>query len=92
MSASRPPKNLTVKRGVAAGLTYKVASAAQTLTNVVKEAVTTGLIKADKKKVEERLNICFKCDKFNNTTCSVCGCIMQWKSALQASKCPLGKW
>lgn len=92
MSSSRPPRNLTVKRGVVPGIKYKVANAAQTLTTVVKEAMTTGVLKADKKKIEERLNICFKCENFNGTTCKICGCVMKFKSALQAAKCPLDKW
>lgn len=91
MSTSlKPPRNLSVKRGVI----YKLQSATQTLTQVTKQAILTGVIKADRVKVEERLNICTQCEHFNSTqsTCNLCGCFMKFKSALQAAKCPINKW
>lgn len=74
------------------GMVYKVASAATTMSSALKEAVLSGNVKADPNLISKRLEVCAKCDKFSGTTCSVCGCFMQFKTALITAKCPLKKW
>ena len=43
---------------------------------------------------EQRLNICRECPNFNHITsqCSVCKCIMNFKTLLHFTECPVGKW
>jgi hypothetical protein len=39
-----------------------------------------------------RLDICRACDKWNGSTCSICGCFTALKVRLKAEACPIGKW
>lgn len=43
---------------------------------------------------EERMSICSSCPDLIKITnqCKRCGCFMDFKTALEASKCPIGKW
>lgn len=38
------------------------------------------------------LNICDTCEKFNNNSCSECGCIVESLVYLKTNSCPLNKW
>jgi hypothetical protein len=42
----------------------------------------------------KRYSICKACPELINITkqCKKCGCFMNMKTKLEASKCPLGKW
>ena len=45
--------------------------------------------------IKERRNICESCEhrkKMGVFLCSKCGCIIEGKIRLAASKCPIGKW
>lgn len=46
------------------------------------------------KKANERLAICFECDRFYKPTrqCKECGCFMKVKTRISTASCPLGKW
>jgi hypothetical protein len=48
----------------------------------------------DKTEQERRLEICRVCDKFDGSRCTICGCMMKWKAAIESSRCPLDppKW
>jgi hypothetical protein len=48
----------------------------------------------DEKLSKERLSICSQCPEFIKITsqCKKCGCIMNLKTKLENSTCPLGKW
>ncbi|CAB4128390.1 hypothetical protein UFOVP225_27 [uncultured Caudovirales phage] len=50
--------------------------------------------KIDESFAEERLNICKSCPELISIThqCKKCGCFMDFKTKLEAAKCPLGKW
>ena len=43
---------------------------------------------------EQRLEICRKCEFYNQTTtrCKKCGCFMAAKTLMAGSACPIGKW
>jgi hypothetical protein len=43
---------------------------------------------------KERLDICLSCPELIQLTktCKKCGCFMDIKTRLEASKCPIGKW
>lgn len=41
---------------------------------------------------EARLAVCHDCPKYNERTCSLCGCNMRVKASWAEQKCPLGKW
>ena len=44
--------------------------------------------------LNNRRDICVKCDKFNaaNITCAECGCYLLIKTEWASEKCPLDKW
>jgi hypothetical protein len=48
----------------------------------------------NKETEEHRYSICTSCEEFFKPThqCKKCGCFMNVKTKLEASKCPLGKW
>jgi hypothetical protein len=50
--------------------------------------------KIDESAAEERLTICRACPELIPVVdqCKKCGCFMEWKTKLEAAKCPLGKW
>ena len=41
-----------------------------------------------------RLNICLSCPELIKWSkqCKNCGCFMEFKTGLEISKCPIGKW
>jgi ribosomal protein L32 len=43
---------------------------------------------------ESRYSTCKSCDEYFAPThqCKKCGCFMNMKTKLEASKCPIGKW
>jgi hypothetical protein len=43
---------------------------------------------------EERLDICRKCEHFQeeSSRCAICGCFMDYKTLLPFAECPQGKW
>ncbi|MGB3651186.1 MAG: DUF6171 family protein [Rivularia sp. (in: cyanobacteria)] len=76
-------------------------SGSKMLQGLVSEAYKTakqGLcgdrVLAQKSKVEERLEICSNCEKYNaeDRRCTVCGCFMLVKANIESSECPDGKW
>ncbi len=50
----------------------------------------------DPKLSEQRLEICRKCDFFENNLkifrCSKCGCLLQIKTLFKSQSCPINKW
>jgi hypothetical protein len=48
--------------------------------------------KADEIIKNERLSICYNCDKFENSKCKECGCYLEIKASWDSEKCPLNKW
>lgn len=50
--------------------------------------------KVDDALFETRFNLCMNCPELIKFTkqCKRCGCFMEVKSKIEASKCPLGKW
>ncbi len=49
---------------------------------------------ADDTTKKERLDICISCPELIQLTktCKKCGCFMELKTKLEASRCPIGKW
>jgi hypothetical protein len=43
---------------------------------------------------QERMAICRRCKHFEKkwARCKLCGCFMNFKTAIRAAKCPAGKW
>jgi hypothetical protein len=46
------------------------------------------------KELLDRMTICRGCDQFDarETKCNVCGCFLEFKTALRSAECDLGKW
>jgi hypothetical protein len=53
-----------------------------------------GLLVADEKKVNMRMELCSDCKMFDKESarCGLCGCFMKIKIRLVSSTCPVGKW
>lgn len=41
---------------------------------------------------EGRMQICQKCKHFSLGVCSLCGCLLKYKTKLKTEKCPKDKW
>jgi len=59
-----------------------------------KQGLCGDRVLAQKTKVEERLEVCSNCEKYNadDKRCTVCGCFMLVKANIETSECPDGKW
>ena len=40
----------------------------------------------------ERMRVCKECVHCNKGICSKCGCILNFKTRLKGTECPIGKW
>lgn len=72
----------------------QVKNLANTVGNVVSNAAQgNGVFVPDSVKVS-RMNICSSCPHFSRSDirCRHCGCYLESKTALRASKCPIDKW
>jgi len=63
-----------------------------TTTQVIKFALSTGQIIADREMIDQRLEICRSCEFLTGSKCLHCGCNMPIKVGLIAADCPVGKW
>lgn len=84
----RPSKDdLPSLREMAFGLTDALK---QNITNVV----VNGVLLASQEEMEKRFNLCVACEYLipEQSRCIKCGCYMNMKTRLQASKCPINKW
>jgi len=61
---------------------------------VIKKAIVDGVVVADDKVIEQRINLCYTCSAFEKeqVRCKLCGCFMKTKVRFEVSKCPAGKW
>lgn len=41
---------------------------------------------------KQRLQVCKKCDKFQEGLCRACGCYVSLRAAAKKQKCPYRKW
>lgn len=66
----------------------------ETAADVLKKAINDGVVIADEQKIEQRINLCYKCSAFDKeqVRCKLCGCFMKTKVRFEASRCPAGKW
>jgi hypothetical protein len=59
-------------------------------------AISHGTIISEKSKADIRMEMCEACEfaikKDTTLVCGKCGCWMQAKVKIDASKCPVGKW
>lgn len=76
-----------------------VACCAKSATKAAYQVVTSKVLK--KKPIlvpikvrDERLSICESnvCEKYDNGTCTECGCVLKIKAFLTVMKCPLDHW
>jgi hypothetical protein len=53
-----------------------------------------GMKKVSEEEFNKRLDICKKCDKFDDKSvrCKQCGCFLNIKASWNSEKCPLGLW
>lgn len=56
------------------------------------EHVATPDRAASEELTEQRLNVCATCPHRNNTSCSVCGCVVNAKATWKDQDCPLALW
>ncbi|MAO20340.1 MAG: hypothetical protein CMJ25_06260 [Phycisphaerae bacterium] len=41
---------------------------------------------------DQRLSICKKCTHYTSGRCSICGCILKYKTKMETEECPINKW
>lgn len=65
-----------------------------TLKDAVVKAAHEGTVLAGNMTLAKRMDTCTKCEFLihESSRCSKCGCFMNYKVRLAASKCPLNKW
>lgn len=49
-------------------------------------------IKAPEALYENRLSTCKECEKLSEGTCLACGCYVELRAAVKASRCPHKRW
>ncbi|MBD5532570.1 MAG: hypothetical protein HDQ98_10320 [Lachnospiraceae bacterium] len=49
-------------------------------------------IKAPEALYENRLSACKECEKLSEGTCLACGCYVELRAAVKASRCPHKRW
>lgn len=59
---------------------------------ILKFAISTGMVVAPKETIEIRLSICRNCEFLNGSKCVHCGCSMPIKVGLLAVNCPINRW
>lgn len=67
------------------------------LTNSTVKHFKNGFINVSNLIQQERLAICQKCEKYDNSnpsspTCNECGCFLNIKTSWASESCPLKKW
>lgn len=69
-------------------------SITQAVKDSLVQAATNGYVITNNTKLAKRMNICSECEFLiaESSRCSKCGCYMNVKTRLDASKCPIGKW
>lgn len=62
--------------------------------DVAKDIITGDLDIAADELINTRLEICYKCEAYNQflNNCTVCGCFLKFKTPLLKSECPWEKW
>lgn len=67
---------------------------AGTAADVVAEYKNRGVLFTDETKMDIRMDTCANCKSFDKSSsrCGLCGCFMNLKIRLEASRCPIGKW
>lgn len=65
-----------------------------TLGDVVKNAIKSGVVICEDKKAAQRMEICYNCQDLDKSAvrCKLCGCYMNAKIRFDAAKCPADKW
>ncbi|SES07913.1 DUF6171 family protein [Lachnobacterium bovis] len=48
--------------------------------------------KTDEREYLRRLDLCRKCEKLVDATCSSCGCYVEFRAAVKHGKCPNNIW
>jgi len=72
----------------------KIKLALESMGDIIKEAMETGEVKAAPEIINKRCKTCELCEEFIDhiRKCRACGCYMDLKTVLKATKCPLNKW
>lgn len=64
----------------------------ESFVSTMADFVTSGFKTSEEDKAGNRLEICKGCDHFDGTSCKLCGCVMTWKSKIEAAHCPIDRW
>ena len=41
---------------------------------------------------EQRIEVCKKCEYYTKGKCSICGCVLKYKTKMETERCPINKW
>jgi hypothetical protein len=85
-------KKLNEQEKKTPGLMDMAANVTMSALNVLKTALRTGKVLADKEIIEDRVKKCKDCSFLRGNRCMSCGCFVSIKAGLKSEKCPEGKW
>ena len=100
-SKARPQKLVFKRTAQNPGLSSKkkpsMATMAKSLLDAAGQLIKKGVKRVSKKEKARRLEICRTCPHLESggtkfERCQKCGCVLAFKSALEAWGCPEGKW
>tara|TARA_Y100000589_G_scaffold210817_1_gene198867 strand:+ start:308 stop:622 length:315 start_codon:yes stop_codon:yes gene_type:complete len=100
-SKTRPQKLVFKRTAQNPGLSFKekptMATMAKSLLDAAGQILKKGVKRVSKKEKARRLEICRTCTHLESggtkfERCQKCGCVLAFKSALEAWGCPEGKW
>jgi len=98
---ARPQKLVFKRTAQNPGLSFKekptMATMAKSLLDAAGQILKKGVKRVSKKEKARRLEICRTCTHLESggtkfERCQKCGCVLAFKSALEAWGCPEGKW
>ena len=100
-SKARPQKLVFQRTAQNPGLSFKekpsMATMAKSLLDAAGQLIKKGVKRVSKKEKARRLEICRTCPHLESggtkfERCQKCGCVLAFKSALEAWGCPINKW
>lgn len=85
------PKFIMEKSGVKTKLPpllEEIGNLAEATADIMKD----GFIKATQAEQKRRMEICQKCEMYEQGRCKSCGCFVEKKVVWRISSCPIGQW
>lgn len=72
----------------------KAQNIGKTVSDIVSDAVKGNPILASEELIKTRLDMCNECHHISEDkkTCTLCGCVLEFKTKANSASCPVRKW